>query len=60
MSTHNICFHGEIIREIFTWYPLLSGAMTFTQSDQGLLKVSIQSTLAIDSVSEPQRCGWIC
>ena len=26
MSTHNICFRGEI-RKIFTWYPLLSGVM---------------------------------
>ena len=26
MSTHNICFHGEI-RKIFTWYPLLSRPM---------------------------------
>ena len=26
MSTHNICFHGEI-RKIFTYYPLLSRAM---------------------------------
>ena len=26
MSTHNICFHGEI-RKILCGYPLLSGAM---------------------------------
>ena len=26
MSTHNICFHGEI-RKIFTGYPLLSRPM---------------------------------
>ena len=26
MSTHNICFHGEI-RKIFFWYPLLSRPM---------------------------------
>ena len=28
MSTNNICFYGEI-RIIFTWYHLLSGAMTY-------------------------------
>ena len=28
MSTHNICFHGEI-RKIFSWYLLLSGAIFF-------------------------------
>ena len=33
MSTHNICFHGEI-RKILCGYPLLSVAMA--QSDQGL------------------------
>ena len=26
MSTHNICFHGDI-RKIITWYPLLSRPM---------------------------------
>ena len=26
MSTHNICFRGEM-RTVFTWYPLLSIAM---------------------------------
>ena len=26
MSTHNICFHGEI-KKILMWVPLLSGAM---------------------------------
>ena len=29
MSTHNMCFHGEI-RKIFCGYPLLSGALGST------------------------------
>ena len=29
MSTHNICFHGEL-RKIFTRYPLLSRPMMFS------------------------------
>ena len=32
MSTHNICFHGEI-RQIFTWYPLLSRPMNYIHAD---------------------------
>ena len=35
MSTHNIYFHGEI-REIFTFYPLLSKPMHF---DAKLIKM---------------------
>ena len=35
MSTHNICFHGEI-RKIFTWYPPISRPMFEHQCQQYL------------------------
>ena len=34
MSTHNICFRGEIRKKIFIWIALLSGAMDIMQYDK--------------------------
>ena len=36
MSTHNVCFHGEI-RRILCGYPLLSIAMISVQPDLDIL-----------------------
>ena len=43
MSTHNICFHGEI-RKIITGYPLLSRPM---------IKVSERRGVAVAQVTPP-------
>ena len=41
MSTHNICFHGEI-RKILCGYPLLSVAMSDTPKDSLTYKSAYQ------------------
>ena len=38
MSTHNICFHGEI-RKILTLYPHLSEAMDMAYLELGILNL---------------------
>ena len=39
MSTHNICFSGEI-RKMFCGYPFLSGAMVYTVCSDSLVHSS--------------------
>ena len=43
MSTHNICFRGEI-RKIFTGYPPLFRPMMFSTPDYGLLGSGLDSS----------------
>ena len=54
MSTHNICFSGEI-RKIFTWYPLLSRPMLYFIEQtscrfSSILTLKVLSKFAADNI----------
>ena len=52
MSTHNICFHGEM-RKIITWYPLLSRPMCW-------YKFTYWMTNSTDPDQLASSLIWIC
>ena len=55
MSTHNICFHGEI-RKILCGFPLLSGAMDICLFDLGLTSLST----FFSHIATVSGCGAQC
>ena len=56
MSTHNICFHGEI-RKIFTGYPPLSRPMSLNVIAFGMLHLYWQTIFEIFWVKKKHKTG---